>query len=692
MAFAGAISLAPVELEALAEPAWTTTVERTLEVQETAAAALPAPTEAPAAVVLEYGAPVLDGPALVGGAPRAEVTAKPPAKTTAKDKPTQVAVNVGPASGLADAEAPAAVGLNPTGKSISMAVPLKDGTRAIGDVGIKIDPDGAVSAAKATLSEMLSKLIDEPTRKKLAELPDTSGMVAITDVAAAGIALHFDSGAMELIFEAKAAQRSMTEISLQRGASASLGSLPADERPEDFSGYLNLFGGLDTVWAKPGAEQQTSLHLEAESVFRFWDVVAENDFGFDGDVDTFLCPADATCTAEHRGGLKRRSSRLVYDRPDEQLRFQLGDTSTLGTGFQAQPEFMGLRIEHAPRIFAPTTSSGPTGRTTFQLERASTIEVLVNGLSVQQLKLGPGKYALKDLPLQTGANNVKLAIVDDKGDRRSLDFTAFSDSSLLAAGDLEWSAGAGLPSFLRDNERNYLTTDWIVTANGRYGLTDQITVDLNGQGDSKVLLGGAGLALGLPIGMVGLSGAVSQSNSGTGFAATASYDLNNVEGLAFGLNGMRESLHPLRHVSHARRIPSHRHRHPEAAVSVLVAVRRLLLRPPYREGLGIPVRPLPDRQRGRLQNLAADRGQEPLRPRSLLHHPDQQRVQRRPHARLRQRRPPKRCRLLIVRRRLLPRRRPVHLAAGREIQRQRQFRQPAARHRHERHLERPERF
>ena len=431
---------------------------------------------------------------------------------------------------------------NPKKRAISLAAPVKDGARTIGEVGIKIDPDGSVSASKAGLAELLSKLIDEPTRGKLDALPGAGGLVALKDLAAAGITLTFDMGAMELKFEAKAEQRTVTEISLQSGAS-SFGSLDGVEKPADVSGFVNLYGGVDTVWAKPGSEQQTSLHFEADSVFRLWDVVAENDFGFDGDVDTFLCPEGATCVADHRAGLKRKNSRLVYDSPDEQLRFQLGDTTTLGQSFQAQPDFLGLRIEHAPRIFAPGASAGPTGRTSFKLDRPSEIDVLLNGVSVQHLKLGPGKYDLKDLPLQTGANAVQLAIVDDRGEKQSVDFTAFSDSTLLAAGDLEWSAGGGLPSYLRDNERNYVATDWIATANGRCGVTDQVTAELNAQGDSKVLLGGGGLSLGLPIGMLGLEGAVSQSGSGTGFAATASYDLNNVEGFAFGLNGLRESLH-----------------------------------------------------------------------------------------------------------------------------------------------------
>jgi outer membrane usher protein len=56
------------------------------------------------------------------------------------------------------------------------------------------------------------------------------------------------------------------------------------------------------------------------------------------------------------------------------------------------------------------------------------------------------------------------------------------------------------------------------------------------------MLAGAGLYTSTPVGFLGLQGGVSQSDIGTGFSASASYNLNNVEGLAYSLNAMRESF------------------------------------------------------------------------------------------------------------------------------------------------------
>ena len=544
-------ALAPqVDLEARAEADWTTVVERAAGADDLvgfvdtaslgALAFDPSDTVAFSMTLADEPAPPLDGPALPGNSARvtpsksAKASPKPAAPQAAADAPAEAPEDTAPAL---QAQANA----NTSGKTIGMSVPLKDGARAIGDVSIKINPDGSVLAAKAALIEALSPLLDAPARGKLAALADQGGMLALTGLSAAGFALRFNSGLMELVFEPKVDQRTTTELSLLGGAANSVGRL-AVEKPAAFSGYLNLFGGLDHVWQRTGADGQTSLHVQADSAIRLWDVVAENDFGYDGTVDTFLCPADATCNADHHAGLKRRSSRLVYDMPEEQLRFQLGDTTTFGSGFQAQPEVLGLRIDYSPHTFAPSVSTSPTGRSSFKLERPSEVDVLINGSSVQHMTLSPGNYNLKDLPLRTGANAIRLDITEDKGGKRSLDFSAFSDSSLLAEGVAEWSAGAGLPSYLRDNQRDYITTDWIATLNGRYGLSDEATGEANFQGDSKVLLGGARIATGLPIGFLSLQGAVSQSASGLGYAGTASYELNNVEGPTFDLTGQHESL------------------------------------------------------------------------------------------------------------------------------------------------------
>ncbi len=66
---------------------------------------------------------------------------------------------------------------------------------------------------------------------------------------------------------------------------------------------------------------------------------------------------------------------------------------------------------------------------------------------VRHIRLGPGNYNLTDLPLNPGAQNVKLVITDDTGAQQTLEFTDFSGMELLAPGISEWSFNAGIKSY-----------------------------------------------------------------------------------------------------------------------------------------------------------------------------------------------------------------------------------------------------
>jgi outer membrane usher protein len=284
------------------------------------------------------------------------------------------------------------------------------------------------------------------------------------------------------------------------------------------------------------------MRLDAEAALRVGGVVLESEFGYDGAVHGFRCPFDAQCNFQHREGFKRRGSRAVYDLPGRELRLTLGDTVTQASGFQSHPELLGVRLEHSPRTFSPGVALRPTGRQTFRIERNADVEVQINGATVQRIQLRPGTYNLTDLPLQAGANDITLIITEEGGERRTLSFTSFSDASLLPQGRAEWSGSFGLPSFIRDNGREYLSDAWIGSAFARYGLTNSMTGELNFQGDNKVLMGGGGIFTSLPIGFLGLQGALSQSATGLGYSAALNYDISNFKGALYAITGQRESF------------------------------------------------------------------------------------------------------------------------------------------------------
>jgi outer membrane usher protein len=432
--------------------------------------------------------------------------------------------------------------LNTTGRAITMPLPLKSDGVAAGDVFARIEPDDSVSVSKADLSQRLTSIVGDNVQQILAAADADAGFVRLDVLKASGIDVTFDPGLQEIEFHLSADQHQDGEIRLSK---FSVGQISGNlTPPAAISGYTNFMGGLDTLWptsfAGPDSEARTSGRLEIESALRAADIVFENRSVIEGDIDTNVCPTDARCDYEHVSGLKRQSSRLVYDMPEQRIRFMAGDADPVTSGFQSSTELLGVSLQKSNRMFNPSESITATGSSSFRIERTSDVEVIINGTSMQHLHLRPGNYNVRDLPLATGANEITLAITDDSGEKRSLSFTTYFDTSLLATGQLEWTAAAGVPSYLRDNERHYANDIYTGMGNLRYGISDEITGEATLYADTNVTVAGLGFVARSPWGIYGLNGAGSWGPAAAGAALDVNWDLVNFA----GLTGERsESLH-----------------------------------------------------------------------------------------------------------------------------------------------------
>lgn len=435
---------------------------------------------------------------------------------------------------------PVSTRLNSTGRTLTLSLPVKDDGRELGEVVVRIDGDDKVQIPKKSLIAVVRDALEPQTRSRLDALPERGGYIALEALAAADIPVEINRAALEIRLVPKAEQRAEGDVSvarrLPRGASATLA------RPAIFSGYINLIAGIDHRWSNDTQDGLTSGHLEMNSVFRLWNVVIENDFVYDGRVDTFTCPVGAVCNYIHADGIKRRRSRVVYDWPDRELRLQLGDADVFATSFQRTVEVAGVALEKSPRKLRPGESIRPTGRSSFRIDQPAEVEVLVNGSVITKLRLRPGTHNLTDLPLGTGANDVVLRITDISGAQRTIAFSSFYDATLLRAGASEWSLAGGVPSYFRDGERLYRDDDYLATGIYRRGITDYVTGEVHAQSDRHVAMGGLGVFAMTPWGVLGLEGASSDSAAGFGYALSVNFARSNVWGPFGYWTGLKESL------------------------------------------------------------------------------------------------------------------------------------------------------
>ncbi len=436
--------------------------------------------------------------------------------------------------------------LNPTDRTIAMNVPLKDGDSQLAEIAVRIEPDGTILVPKAMLIQGLAPVLDKAALASLEKVPDNNGLIALGDLGGARFQLAYDPNQLELAFSPTVAQRAQSDLSLARPRASTSAQV---EKPAIVSGYLNLIGGADYNWegAGPtslhfGQAAAASLYFDLQSAVRVGSVVLENDGSVEGDVDPQSCPSGAACTYVHEAGFKRRNSRLVWDDPENLLRVQVGDVVQPSATFQRNNDVLGVSIEKSPQKLAPGERTGPMGRGSFSIERPSNVEILINGAVTQRLSLKPGNYNIRDLPLNAGANEIELVIIDDRSERRTLNFNIFSDGNMLAAGTSEWGLSGGVGSYFVDGERAYRPGDYLASSFYRYGANDELTLEAQAKGDMQVFEGGMGMLAATPWGTWGLYGAASSSETGVGLAANLNWDLVNFRGLLSNWRAERESL------------------------------------------------------------------------------------------------------------------------------------------------------
>jgi outer membrane usher protein len=424
---------------------------------------------------------------------------------------------------LTPAATDAAPPINPSGRVIEMAVPMRDGQFYLGDIGARISPTDEISVAKDRLAQIAAPLLRGESLDVLKAMPDSEGYLPLPALKEKGFDIQFDRAKVEMQFAPNLEQRATGRLSAGgRREQVRSENLAA---PAIFAGYLNMRMGADYS-SRPFHDEEgaASARIGFDGALRWSDVVFESAATFDME-----------------DGFTRGASRFVYDLPESALRFSAGDVSPLKSDLQGGSDLLGIAIEKSYQKLQPAANIRPTGSRSFRIERPSKVDVTVNGHVVQRLHLRPGDYDLSDLPLSAGANDITLVIEDDVGQKRTLDFTVFSGRSLLAPGISEWALSAGVASRYGGGKapglhNGYSGLDYDFAApvvSGFYerGLTADLTGNVHLQADPDTLMGGAGAAFQTSFGFWGLDGAISQSGEhGLGYAAGLGYDLANIEG------------------------------------------------------------------------------------------------------------------------------------------------------------------
>lgn len=395
--------------------------------------------------------------------------------------------------------------LNPTGHTIVLTVPAKDGSVYLGDMPLTIGADDSLSFPADRTLQLLGDLLAPDVLDSLTDRFAGKQTIGPADFEGSGIRVEYDPRTLELNFIIPPQQRASRRLSVTPLSRERLGKVI---KPADFSAYLNIRSSVDLV--EDGADTGFAPPiLLLDGATRLGKIVAESD---------------AIWTPGNTGpDFQRLGSRLVYDDTKDLIRFTAGDLQAQTRGFQATPDIAGLSISRSYSVLNPQQIIRPRGDQSFTLERPSTVEVYINGQQVRRLQLAPGNYNLRDFPFAQGANDIRLNVLDDTGRTQVLRFNIFLDQTQLAKGLTEFSLNVGVNAPLGLSGPDY-SNDWIASGFVRHGLSDYVTLGANFQANHMVQMVGAEGVFATPIGSLGTQIAYSHAaGAGDGFAAQATF-------------------------------------------------------------------------------------------------------------------------------------------------------------------------
>jgi outer membrane usher protein len=403
-----------------------------------------------------------------------------------------------------------------TVRTYNLTLPLIFQGAYLGDVPVAASVDGDISVNVERFIGLLGQRLSANAIDQLKLAAAGQQIVGINVFAPAGVTVTYDTAKLELRVTIPVEHQGGQSISaLERSDLGQPNAVTVN--PTEFSGSLMLTARQGYVWSPSVAQGWDPFRVSGDLSLNFFGKQGAYLFA-QGEYD------EASGDPWHRGNVV-----LMHDDTENALRTSIGDVTPVPAGFQSSPILGGLSIQRQFGELQPFRNIRPSGLFRFSLDRASTIDVVVNGATIRTLRLDAGQYDLKDFPLFNGLNDVELYAIDEFGRNLIAAFSQFFSTRLLGAGVAEFGATLGVPQ-LRDigDELTYDSDKPAFSGYARIGLTDDITLGFNAQADKAQWLAGTELGWASPVGNFGVvAGWSNIDNVATGTSYLVSYDLSS---------------------------------------------------------------------------------------------------------------------------------------------------------------------
>lgn len=217
----------------------------------------------------------------------------------------------------------------------------------------------------------------------------------------------------------------------------------------------------------------------------------------------------ASDSAGHR--YIRYDSQWRYTDDQRLLSFTVGDFTTGSLSWSSSVRLGGVQLARNFGV-RPDLITYPLPQFSGQAALPSSVDLYINSYKDSTTNINPGPFTLDSMPYINGAGQATVVTTDIQGRQVSTTVPFYVASNLLQPGMSDFSVSVGV---LR---HNYGTASadygqWGVSASGRYGVTDWLTMEDRVEGAAKLAVGGLGANI--RIGQLGvLNASYSYSQAG----------------------------------------------------------------------------------------------------------------------------------------------------------------------------------
>jgi outer membrane usher protein len=222
----------------------------------------------------------------------------------------------------------------------------------------------------------------------------------------------------------------------------------------------------------------------------------------------------------------RQMTKATYDRPNRMQRFEAGDVNYPVVGYQQSYNLGGVSIYrdfslNPYRMFTPTSSLE------YQVESRSLVKTYVNNVLLKTEYMNPGRYSIKDIPLNNGINRIVVELTDEFGVTKAFTFNESGSLDLLAEGVSRYSLATGYVGYDDEGDRKYDDKDGaFVSGFYQYGYSKHWTPSAYAQGNKNYSLLGTNHIFSSAYGNFSIDLAGSKNDFNNGFVTQATYQLN----------------------------------------------------------------------------------------------------------------------------------------------------------------------